>query len=71
MSCTLVVDRVSTRVVRYSSFVVRLFRNVTSMPSSGLNDSLMEAVEMLYMLEGVGLPVVASVTKPSPSMYSW
>ena len=62
--------RLSTRVVRYSSFAVRLFSNVRSMPSSGENDSLMLTVDTLYMELGMGFPVVASFTKPSPFIYS-
>ena len=62
--------RLSTRVLRYSALTVRLLFSVTSMPSSGENDSLMLTVDTLYIEFGVGMPVVASVMKPSPPMYS-
>ena len=72
MIWTLVIERLSTRVVRYSSLAVRLLLKVMSMPSSGEKASLMLTVETLYMDEGMGLPVVASVTKPSDGpMNSW
>ena len=69
--CTLVMLRLSTLVVRYSSLQVMLFCSVTSMPSSGANDSLMLTVLILYIELGMGLPVVASVMNPSPFIYSW
>ena len=68
--CTEVIERVMTRVVRYSSLQVRLFRKVTSTPSRGEKASLMLTVETLYIDEGMGLPVVTSLTNPSPFMYS-
>ena len=67
----LVMLRLSTRVVRYSSLQVRLLCIVRSMPRSGANDSLMLTVLMLYIVFGTGLPVEASVMTPSPFMYSW
>ena len=67
----LVMLRLSTRVVRYSSLQVRLLCIVRSMPRSGANDSLMLTVLMLYIEFGTGLPVEASVMNPSPFMYSW
>ena len=69
LSWTLVIERFSTRVVRYSSLMVMLFCNVTSIPNSGENCSLMLTVEMLYMLEGVSEPSVA-LTNPKSPMYS-
>ena len=42
--CTLVIERLSTRVRRYSALMVMLFCSVTSTPSSGENDSLIETV---------------------------
>ena len=76
--CTLVMLRFSVRMVLYSSLHVRLFCNVTSMPSSGENDSLMLTVETLYIDDGTGMPVVASEMKPRPGpinsmkvLYDW
>ena len=70
LSCTLVIERLSTRVVRYSNFSVMLFCSVTSRPSNGEKASLRLTVETLNMLEGIGLPVVASLTNPSPFITS-
>ena len=69
-SCTLVVLSVSTRVVLYSTLQERLLCKVTSRPRSGEKFSLMLTVEILNMLLGTGLPVVASVTNPRPFMNS-
>ena len=57
--------------MRYSTFAVRLFSNVMSTPSRGENASLMLTLDTLNMLLGVGAPVVVSLTKPSPFIYSW
>ena len=68
--CTLVMLRLRTLVERYSTLHVRLLRKVMSIPSNGEKDSLMLTALTLYMLPGTGLPVVASLIKPRPFMYS-
>ncbi len=64
LSCTDVMESDRARVWRYSSLAVMLLRNVTSMPNSGENDSLMLTVDTLNMELGTRLPVVASVMNP-------
>ena len=68
--CCDVMLRVSTRVLRYSTFAVRLLWKVMSTPARGAKLSLMLTVDTSYMPEGIGLPVATSLTKPKPSIYS-
>ena len=70
LSCTLVILRLSWRVVLYSNLQVRLLFRVTSTPSSGAKFSVRLTVDTLNMLLGTGLPVVASVMNPKPPVDS-
>ena len=57
--CTLVVDSVRVRVLRYSAFTVRLLFRVTSTPSRGENDSLILTVGTLHpSIEAPLVPLV-------------
>ena len=64
-----VMERVTARVWRYSSFAVILLRKVTSSPKRGEKASLRDTMETLNIELGMGSPVVALVMKPkSPSL---
>ena len=70
LSCCEVMLSVRTRVLRYSTFAVRLFTNVMSTPMRGEKLSLMLTVLTSNSQLGTGLPVATSVTKPKPFIYS-
>ena len=69
-TCTAVVLSVSTRVLRNSRCADISLRKVMLTPHSGAKDSLIDTELILYMLLGIGLPVVTSSMNPRPFIYS-
>ena len=70
-----ILNRLGSRRILIGSILVAALRlgtgDLGAIPNNGENDSLILTCEMLNMLLGDGLPVVASLTKPRPFIYSW